>query len=913
MSVFGEAKKIFVNSSVTITNLNMTTLLFVDDLAISKSKYSLTNHYINLLHSASESMVLYHNVNSCNYYEFNVSLRSANTTISGMDIYNNKLDDLTKNNVLVFVNGIKLLNSEFQVASSKSIIIYTPDNTRQISNIIIYTSKKLNYLKQISGEELQNNHNEIEIKDYDNNRYMLFLNGFIVKYDCVQKLLDRIKLNVSIQTQDILEIYKLPSDTNTNIFEAIPGYISYGPVDKYRKDIPILCNAKIKFDQPLRLIVDNIREGFYLHSNKTNDSGELMILNDDYDLFEVHAIVIHSFSNNYLDSGEYYLTVPNAKSILKYVSEYDLGGKLFPELLGIFQKVLLDENYDSLKRLRDIRNINKVPSSNLSALINFLGLNLKINNISDNKKRRLLEELTSFYKIVGTKASYNFYNFTTENSSIVNIEQLFTPIKDSDAEGSLIRRYVDFRTAEELGAIKKQEYRIPMIDYGQVDEIANFTDSFTNTPNSKGILENNERPYIQNRENTVYILDSNGKIIETLKQIDTNHYLTNPTKGPNKPTEDYGWIVAKNPSYTSFESATDFIDYGQVSEKIKGEWVSWYEWDRTNVKNWYPTNHVNLSVNFPAELDYDEFIKDLLPKFYDIASTVVYIHSIIQVYGFGTSNKILAPNTNSISVLGTPIHNTIEYCFTNDLLRQPDKHWERATPSYIPDIEVSACPNIHVPADIPTCDGIVIKDVDYLVIKYVWDKGTDLDTHTRITNTSLDILTNRAFGYYAGHGASNAFIPSDTDTETCLCAWSGDNTSTATEGQLGQSEQIMINCYNMRYGEYSQYLPTEIEFELRCAWWNTPGGNAGHIYIVVDGYKNGTMEYISRQSGFRNVDGTYIGTQEAEIFNIDKSNRITDTIGDIPSANCNVKVVAKLYYNKLTKMARIVVIPKQDS
>ena len=195
----------------------------------------------------------------------------------------------------------------------------------------------------------------------------------------------------------------------------------------------------------------------------------------------------------------------------------------------------------------------------------------------------------------------------------------------------------------------------------------------------------------------------------------------------------------------------------------------------------------------------------------------------------------------------------------------------------------------------------------------MWDKGSDLDTHTRMTNATLSDLNNIAFGFYAHRSQSFATIPSNKNTETCLCAWAGDNTSEATSGQLGQSEQIMINCYNMRYGEYSQYLPIETEFELRCAWWGTPGGNTGHIYIVVDGYKNGTMEYVSRQTGFRNKDGEYKGTQEAEIFNIDKAHSHHITLGTIPPADSPVRIVAKLYYNKLTKSARVVIMPNQDS
>ena len=168
-----------------------------------------------------------------------------------------------------------------------------------------------------------------------------------------------------------------------------------------------------------------------LFIHEKNGDGCVIIVDDDFEGRSVKCLVVTKFNKKSLQSSEYYLTVPDAPSIIKYVSEYDLNGLLFKELLTSFQKVLLNETYDSIQRLKNIRNINKVDSSNINALINFLGLQINVTNLSLEKKHNLVEELRSFYNTVGTRASYNFYNAFRDDGKIINIEQLFTPIKST--------------------------------------------------------------------------------------------------------------------------------------------------------------------------------------------------------------------------------------------------------------------------------------------------------------------------------------------------------------------------------------------------------------------------------------------------------------------------------------------------
>ena len=298
MSEVNSINKISVKSSININRINMTTLLFIDNLAVSKTRYSLLNKYINILESSSESLSLYHNLNSCDYYEYQLNLQQNNTTVSGFDRFGYKLQDLDKKNIIVFVNGYKLLTNEFQVASKNSIIIFPKFVSERISTVIIYASEKLSYCGKVFEESTWNPHTcEFVLEDYTENRYIFFKNGEQINYDNITKLKKYVKLDFLFEKTDIIEYYKLPNDTSAYVFIGMPGYLSYGPIDKHRKEVPVLYDASILFESPVRLIIDDVREGFFIKEEK--GTGSLMFIANDFDTREIKAIVLTEFSKKF--------------------------------------------------------------------------------------------------------------------------------------------------------------------------------------------------------------------------------------------------------------------------------------------------------------------------------------------------------------------------------------------------------------------------------------------------------------------------------------------------------------------------------------------------------------------------------------------------------------------------------------
>lgn len=669
MTNTNEINKIYLKDQLSIKKVGMTTLLFNNGLLVPKTMYSVLDNFITVKEPVDTSLNLFQYASDSITYEYTANLTKENVIITGKDRSGNILEGLVTKNSMVFVNGYKLLPSDYIIQDDNTLIIINKYIDKITSKITIVVAQSLGYFGNVENNPTWNSDNRsIELNDYSVKRYMFFKNGQLITHDKFTYITPKLTINISYRPGvDIIDYYRLPNDVVNCLFEEEPGYFSYGPEDNYYVKVPILYDIIATFNLHIvRLSIDDVRPGFFI--KEENGPGCAMIIDTDYETHSVKCIEISAFSKEgTFENTEYYLQVPEAKSILKYASEFDLSGKLFPEILGSFQKILLNETYDSIQRIKNIRSINNVDSTNINNLIEFMGMKLNIKNMSLEEKHALLEELTNFYKIVGTQTSYNFYNVTSKNSRIVDLEQLFTPIRDVSSGKDPIQRYVTFRTAEELGAKYHREYQFPVKDYGDVGTLANAQDSLTNMPRFEGVLEDPVRgtvvvgaqsyqvPVFRDTR-PVWITNDNGESVQIMKPIKTNKYVTLPTAGPNLPTVDYGSVNDEKPEH--------FYDYGYVWEDIKGKWIEWFEWDRPT--NWYPTNHVNVSVEIPPEVDYDTFMNEFKSTFYNIASAVLYIHNVIDVYIFGDDKQWEEGQKPSFGVMTAPLYHDIEHTFTNN-------------------------------------------------------------------------------------------------------------------------------------------------------------------------------------------------------------------------------------------------------
>ena len=395
MTTVNEINQIYCNESINVKQINMTSLLFVDNKVVSKSRYSVVDDFINLLDPAENTICLYQHKGSSNYYEYQVNLKNSGTILSGTDINGNTLTlskkerkEDAKNNMMVFVDGYKLLPSQFNInLQNNSVEILNSFIEKEKYTVIIYISNNLVYLGNVENDETwKSDEHSFTLDDYTYLRYLFFKNGEIITRDSINKIYDTVTININFRPGiDTIEYYRLPIDTDNVLFFADPGYFSYGPKDISGLPIPEIHDAEVTFQSIVRLAIDDVRKGFFIREK--DGDGCLMITGEDFETRIAYCTTIVPFSKDSYDKESYFVQVPNARSILKYISEYDLKRMLMPEILGSFQKLLLDETYDSVQRLKNIRSINKVDSSQIGQLINFMGLNINLINLSQEKKK----------------------------------------------------------------------------------------------------------------------------------------------------------------------------------------------------------------------------------------------------------------------------------------------------------------------------------------------------------------------------------------------------------------------------------------------------------------------------------------------------------------------------------------------
>lgn len=585
MSQPNEINKIFINEGIELEHIDNTLLAFSDGLILPKSSYSIVEHAINTTTQAESFLSLYYFKSTAGYFEYSIDLRTVPVTITGLDKNGQALTGLTSSTPLIFVNGRKLQPGEYEITANNTFVIYSADTSKQFSSVIIYCGSDIVSLGSVmASRNWDPKKKTLIIQGNTIDRYIFFLNGKAIRKDVLQLDVDgtlHFNLDINADT-DYLEYYRLPENAVSLIFDADPGYFAFGPKDKYSNTVPELYDTILTFKKHIaRLAIDDLRYGFFVR--EVDSDGCLMIVDEDYEHYTVKCLTVSPFTKTELTETEFYVQVPDAKSILHYVSEFDLSQKLFPELLGSFQKVLLNETYDSIQRIKNLRSLYKVNSTNINNLIDFLGFDQRITDMPLEQKHHLLEELNDFYKIAGTRASYNFYNIISADSKILDIEQLFTPIRDKSTvddwepgvyyiagkstivthEGeyyyckethtsadtwaadidywvhttsdAVERRYVTFYNAEDLGAQYKSKYDYPYVDYGKIGQLANPTDILSNELHGTGKLQDDDRVvrlpcYDLNGKLATYpIITPSGewRVYDTLTEDTTDNWRPN--------------------------------------------------------------------------------------------------------------------------------------------------------------------------------------------------------------------------------------------------------------------------------------------------------------------------------------------------------------------------------------------------
>ena len=445
--------KIYVDSKIIVTQKAFASMCFNNNKVISKSKYAIDNHTLTLLEDTKDNVSIYYNNGIANTYEFETRLYKDEVILPTIDRFGNVVYDLNKDNLLVFLDGElePIENYEIVNGNQLKFIKKHTNDASKIYKVFVYASdvefSRETYTRtpnSVIDLPLDQYNDRVIVTPYYVSKTLIFVDGIKVPFNCIEerksntvyenntnesKVYDTIKLNIpetldEISSIEVINFIAKTDDTTALHFITRQGYLTYGPYDSFNNKIPNKYDTIIKFTDQTKLLIDNLRTGFMICEE--GSTGKLIVTDENFEKMELKCLTVYPFLYSTYNSDQYYFEVPETTNIIKYLSEYDKKYTFLPEILTIYQRLLLDEVQDTITRLRNARSISKVDSVSINKLIQFLGFNLNIKTLSKKQRRELLEEIDEFYRIAGTRNSYNLVNILQNNLKLINIEQLFT-------------------------------------------------------------------------------------------------------------------------------------------------------------------------------------------------------------------------------------------------------------------------------------------------------------------------------------------------------------------------------------------------------------------------------------------------------------------------------------------------------
>ena len=177
-----------------------------------------------------------------------------------------------------------------------------------------------------------------------------------------------------------------------------------------------------------------------------------------------------------------------------------------------------------------------------------------------------------------------------------------------------------------------------------------------------------------------------------------------------------------------------------------------------------------------------------------------------------------------------------------------------------------------------------INDYDYLVLRYLWSDGRDLDTDTKIVNAdNIPSINNKSLGWNLYDS-----VPTGSRIEDSILYWGGDNTSTGSE-QRKVEENVLISRKNLEKEIYTDLLPEILKLELRAMWYSEVGNNPVQLEILA--YKDGVMRLDVNNKRFINEGGTQIKFKDSqgnerdslklEVLNMSNTTQVYQLIGNV--------------------------------
>lgn len=182
-------------------------------------------------------------------------------------------------------------------------------------------------------------------------------------------------------------------------------------------------------------------------------------------------------------------------------------------------------------------------------------------------------------------------------------------------------------------------------------------------------------------------------------------------------------------------------------------------------------------------------------------------------------------------------------------------------------------------------------DYDYLVVRFLFIKGRDLDTATEVNNTSIIGLDKKPVGWSMGSSQGIARKYKNLD----FIEWAGDN-------QRDGYEAVFVNMYNLCNPAYSIYeeLPRYFNVDLYACWYSSRVEKKT-IDMEIILYKGGKMSRVNTFD-YENKGGTKVHEQiYKDIMIPSHTDRNDNTF--LPNFRRNYTPIGTIRYDKFKNTA----------
>jgi hypothetical protein len=168
-----------------------------------------------------------------------------------------------------------------------------------------------------------------------------------------------------------------------------------------------------------------LRAGFRIYSGD-RDSMAVVLQDPQYRSDTIQIQIIEPFTELALYIGNWHIDIPEGTNFndQPYTPNYFRSSDLLSSVMKDFNKFVVEPVQYQTERMRDFRRWDRVESGFFGPMARTVGMNIRLDRMDNEARRRAIHEWTSFTQYAGTRSFIDFEGYVID--TIFTIEHLWT-------------------------------------------------------------------------------------------------------------------------------------------------------------------------------------------------------------------------------------------------------------------------------------------------------------------------------------------------------------------------------------------------------------------------------------------------------------------------------------------------------